>query len=81
MEKVVFLVIASILVVGLVLPGCAGGGGGGGGGGGEDTRPPITFAIAGAMNDATGKHALWGAEMARDEINAGAGVNVGGLYQ
>jgi branched-chain amino acid transport system substrate-binding protein len=78
-KKVVFLIIASLLVIGLVIPGCAGEGGGGEGGG-EDTRPSITFAIAGAMNDVTGKHALWGAELARDEINKGAGVNVDGVY-
>jgi len=74
LKKVVFLVIASLLVIGLVLPGCAGGGGGGGGGGGEEFDQWITFAIAGAMNDVTGKHALWGAEMARDEINSYSGM-------
>jgi len=75
LKRVVFMIIASLLVVGLVLPGCAGGGGGG-----EDFDQWITFAVVGAMNDVAGKHALWGAEMARDEINAGAGVNVGGEY-
>jgi branched-chain amino acid transport system substrate-binding protein len=82
LKKVVFLIIATVLVVGLVLPGCAGGGGGGegGGGGGEDTRPPITFAIADAMTDVRGKNAWEGAELARDEINSGAGINVGGVY-
>jgi len=86
LKKIVFMMlIASILVAGLVLPGCAGGGGDGNGNGdgdgdgdgGPDTRPPITFAVAGAMNDVAGRHALWGAELARDEINGGAGVNVG----
>jgi branched-chain amino acid transport system substrate-binding protein len=76
LKKIVFLIIASILVIGLVLPGCAGGGGGGG----QDTRPAITFAIADAMTDITGEHAWLGAELARDEINAGPGVNVGGVY-
>jgi branched-chain amino acid transport system substrate-binding protein len=74
LKKIVFLIIASLLVIGLVLPGCAGGDGG------EDTRPPITFAIAGPMTDLQGQNQWWGAEMARDEINAGAGVNVGGVY-
>ncbi|MGA8848537.1 MAG: ABC transporter substrate-binding protein [Dehalococcoidia bacterium] len=81
MKRIVFLVIATLLVMGLVLPGCGGGGDGGdGGNGGPDTRPPITIAIAEAMTDVTGKDAIAGAEMARDEINAGAGVNVGGTY-
>jgi branched-chain amino acid transport system substrate-binding protein len=77
MKRIVFLVIASLLVIGLVLPGCAGGNGGNGG---EDTRPPITFAIAGPMSDLVGEHQWWGAELARDEINTSAGVNVGGEY-
>lgn len=84
MKRIVFLVIAALLVMGLVLPGCAGDGGngdGGNGGNGEpDTRPPITFAITQAMTDVTGENAWAGGEMARDEINAGAGVNVGGTY-
>jgi branched-chain amino acid transport system substrate-binding protein len=42
--------------------------------------PSITFAIAGPMTDVRGKHHWWGAELARDEINAGSGVNVGGVY-
>ncbi len=74
MKRIVFLIIASLLMIGLVLPGCAGGDGG------EDTRPPIAFAIAGPMTEMPGKNHWWGAELARDEINAGAGVNVGGVY-
>jgi branched-chain amino acid transport system substrate-binding protein len=75
MRRIAFLLIATLLVMGLVLPGC-----GGGGGGGADTRPPITFAIADAMTDITGENAWDGATMAQDEINAGLGVNVGGVY-
>ena len=41
---------------------------------------PVTFAIAGPMTEFQGEHQWWGAELARDEINAGAGVNVGGVY-
>ncbi len=74
MKRIVFMAIASLLIVGLALQGCAGGDGV------EDTRPPITFAIAQAMTDITGEHAWGAATMARDEINAGAGVNVGGVY-
>jgi len=81
LKKIVFLIIASLLVIGLVLPGCDGdGNGNGNGNGGEDTRLPITFAIAQAATDVTGENSWAGAEMARDEINAGAGVNVGGEY-
>jgi branched-chain amino acid transport system substrate-binding protein len=79
MKRIVFLVIAALLVTGLVLPGC-GGDGGDGGNGGPDTRPSITLAIADAMTDVTGEFAIAGAEIARDEINDGAGVNVGGTY-
>jgi branched-chain amino acid transport system substrate-binding protein len=74
MKRIIFLVIASLSVLGLVLPGCAGGGGDGG------ERPSIAFAIAGPMTEMLGKNHWWGAELARDEINAGAGVNVGGVY-
>jgi branched-chain amino acid transport system substrate-binding protein len=74
MKSIVLLIVASLLVIGLVLPGCAGGDGA------EDGRPPITFAIAQAMSDITGEHAWDAATMARDEINAGIGVNVGGVY-
>ena len=45
----------------------------------EET-PPITFAVAGPMTDFRGQHHWWGAELARDEINANLGVNVGGVY-
>jgi len=74
MKRIALLMIANLLVIGLALPGCAGGDRI------EDTRPPITFAIAQAMSDITGEHAWDAATMARDEINAGAGVNVGGVY-
>lgn len=46
-------------------------------------QPPeltVTFAVAGLMTESQGEHQWWGAELARDEINAGAGVNVGGVY-
>jgi branched-chain amino acid transport system substrate-binding protein len=79
MKRIGFLVIAVLLLMGLVLPGC-GEGGGGGGGGGTDTRPPVTFAIAEAMTDITGINAWNGALMAQKEINDGAGINVGGEY-
>jgi branched-chain amino acid transport system substrate-binding protein len=46
-------------------------------------QPPeltITFAVAGPMTDVVGQMQWDGAEMAADEINAGPGVNVGGVY-
>jgi branched-chain amino acid transport system substrate-binding protein len=73
MKRVSTFLIMVALIAGVV--GC-----GGGGGGGADTRPLITFAIAEAMTDITGQDAWEAAEMARDEINAGPGVNVGGVY-
>jgi branched-chain amino acid transport system substrate-binding protein len=78
LKKVVLLVIATLLVIGLVLPGCAGGGGNGGGGGDEFDQW-ITFAVVGAMGDYSGKHALWGAELARDEINSQTYSGAGGI--
>ena len=71
MKRIVFLIIATILVLGLVLPGC--------------TEEPveefdqyITFAVTGPMDDRQGEHHWAGAEMARDEINDDGGVDVGG---
>ena len=80
MKKIVFLIIASLLVIGLVLPGCDGGNGGNGNGGngGVEFDQFIKFAIAQAATDVTGENAWAGAEMARDEINAAGGVDVGG---
>jgi len=43
-------------------------------------RPLITFGVAGPMTEVQGKHQWWGAELACDEINAGPGINVGGVY-
>ncbi len=72
MKRIVFLVIASLLVLGLVLPGCAGGGGDGG------AEKVMKIAVAGPMTDFRGENHWWGAEMAADEINAADGVDVGG---
>jgi len=73
MKKIVFLIIASMLVLGLVLPGCDGGA--------EDPRPAITLGIAGPMGAAQGDHHYYGAELAAAEINgddpATDGVMVG----
>jgi len=45
-----------------------------------EKTPTITFAIVGPMTEMPGKNHWWGAELARDEINAGTGVNIGGVY-
>lgn len=75
MKKTIFLVIASLLVIGLVLPGCTDDSGDV-----EEFDRWITFAVAGPMNDIQGEAHWAGAEMARDEINDGdaGGVDVGG---
>ena len=74
MKKILFLIIGTLLVLGLVLPGC-------GNGVADDFDQYIKIGIAGPMGQSQGKHHMYGAEMARDEINdAGAGgVTVGGL--
>lgn len=75
MKRIVFLIIASLLVLGLVLPGC----GDGNGNGEEPTFDQyITFAVTGPMDDRQGEHHWAGAEMARDAINNAGGVDVGG---
>ena len=77
MKKIVFLLIASLLVVGLVLPGCAGDGNGGNG---EEPAfdEYIQFAICGPMDYIQGEHMLWGAEIARDAINDAGGIVIDG---
>ena len=69
MKRIVFLIIASLLVLALVLPGC-----------GEEPVPEniIKIAVAGPMDDVQGQHHWAGAKMARDEINLAGGVDVGG---
>jgi len=76
LKKIIFLIIASLLVIGLVLPGCDG----------EpvetDERVPITIGVTGPMTFIQGEDHWAGAEMARDEINGDDfttdGVDVGG---
>ena len=75
MKKIVFLIIGTLLVLGLVLPGC------GGNGAEEDFDQYITIGIAGPMGQSQGQHHMYGAELARDEINndGAGGVTVGSL--
>lgn len=68
MKRIIFLIIATLLVIGLVLPGC------GGGGGFVRTYPivagQVNIAVTGPMDDVQGEHHWLGAQMAKDEINA-----------
>jgi branched-chain amino acid transport system substrate-binding protein len=76
LKKYIFLLIAALLVLGLVLPGC-------GGGGGEQQEEEeeeniIQIAVCGAMTATTGENQWDGASMAMEELNAAGGVTVGG---
>jgi branched-chain amino acid transport system substrate-binding protein len=66
LKKIIFLIIAALLVIGLVLPGCEGEEG-------EGATPTIKFAILGPMDQIQGTHMMFGAQMAADEINAATG--------
>ena len=81
LKKIVFLIIASLLILGLVLPGCAGDGGGNG------AAPEVTWTfstgkirvgVCGDMGTATGDMAWAGASIGAATVNAMGGVNVGG---
>jgi len=76
MKRIVFLIIASLLVVGLVLSGCNGDGDGNGEEPAFDEY--IKFAIVGPTDYIQGEHMMWGAEVARDEINDAGGIDVDG---
>jgi branched-chain amino acid transport system substrate-binding protein len=69
MKRIVFLIIGTLLVLGLVLPGCT-------------TEPVeeyvIKIAVAGPMTDLQGQNHWDGATMAADEINAAGGVTING---
>ena len=80
MKKYIFLLVAALLVLSLVLPGC--------GGNGQQQEEEeeeeeeftnwITFAVCGPMTFIQGQDHWAGAEKARDEINAAGGIDVGG---
>jgi len=71
MKKIVFLIIASLLVIGLVLPGCEGEGEG-------EPETIIKIAVVGPHTDLQGQNHWDGATLAAEEINAAGGVDVGG---
>jgi len=67
MKRIVFLIIASLMVIGFVLPGCT-----------PAEENIIKIAVCGPLTDIQGQNHLAGAQMARDEINAAGGVTVNG---
>lgn len=69
LKRIVFLIIGTLLVLGLVLPGC-----GGPGGGFENW---ITIGVIGPMANIQGRDHWAGALMAQDEINDAGGVTIG----
>ena len=71
MKRIVFLIIASLLVIGLVLPGCTETGG--------EFEKWIDIAITGPMTFDQGKQCWQGAVSARDDINDAGGVDIGGV--
>ena len=75
MKKILFLIIATLLVLGLVLPGC---GGNGQQEEEEEEENFITIAVTGPMTDMQGENHWDGASMAMEEINAAGGIDVGG---
>ncbi len=77
MKRIAFLIIASLLVIGLVLPGC-----------GEAKPEPILYVfeggkinigIAGELNYTAGAMQWTGATLAQEAINGGDGVDIGGV--
>jgi ABC-type branched-subunit amino acid transport system substrate-binding protein len=77
-KVIVYLIIASLLVIGLVLPGCA-----------VDGEPEpvlytfedgkINIGVAGELNYTAGEMQWAGAMLAQDEINGNGGVDVDGV--
>jgi hypothetical protein len=78
MKRVVFLVVISLLVIGLVMPGC---------GGGPRPQPvlyvfengKIDVGIAGELNCMAGAMQWAGATLAQEEINDNGGIDIGGV--
>ena len=77
MKRIVFLIMASLLVIGLVLPGC-----------GEAKPEPVLYVfeggkinigIAGELNYTAGEMQWAGATLAQETINGNGGVVIGGV--
>jgi branched-chain amino acid transport system substrate-binding protein len=69
MKKVLFLLFSCLLLVAMVLPACTGGG--------ETKENVIEIGVIGPLQYLQGQNHLWGAQLARDEINAAGGVKIG----
>lgn len=69
MKKVLFLLFSCLLLVAMVLPACAGGG--------TPKGKVIEIGVIGPLQYLQGQNHLWGARLARDEINAAGGVKIG----
>jgi hypothetical protein len=82
LKRIVFLIIASLMVLGLVLPGCAGGGGGGGytdqiniqGG----ANGLVIIGICADSGHTTGDFNKYGIILAANQINLAGGINISG---
>jgi ABC-type branched-subunit amino acid transport system substrate-binding protein len=76
-KRIIFLIMASLLVIGLVLPGC-----------GEAKPEPVRYVfedgkisigIAGELNYVTGEMQWAGATLAQEAINCNTGIDIGGV--
>jgi branched-chain amino acid transport system substrate-binding protein len=76
-KRIVFIIMASLLVIGLVLPGC-----------GEAKPEPVRYVfedgkinigIVGELNATAGVMQWTGATLAQEAINRNGGVNIGGV--
>jgi branched-chain amino acid transport system substrate-binding protein len=70
MKKVLFLLFSCLLILAMVLPACNGGGG-------TTTGRVIKIGVIGPLQYLQGQNHLWGARLARDEINAAGGILIG----
>jgi branched-chain amino acid transport system substrate-binding protein len=79
MKKIVFLIMAGLLVIGLVIPSCAPS---------EEELEPVLYVfeggkinvgVAGELNYTAGEMQWTGAVLAQDAINGNSGVDIGGV--
>jgi len=69
MKKVLFLLFTCMVLVAMVLPACTGGG--------APKGKVIKIGVIGPLQYLQGQNHLWGARLARDEINAAGGIKIG----
>ncbi|HEX7363784.1 MAG TPA: ABC transporter substrate-binding protein [Dehalococcoidia bacterium] len=70
MKKVLFFLFSCLLLVAMVLPACNGGTT-------PSTEKVLKIGVIGPLQYLQGQNHLWGARLARDEINAAGGINIG----